>query len=231
MTWRACWLSLLLIAMTCACVCEFRWSKAPKVYSRSASLACSLGPVASVPVRSTSSLRAAYCVHLRASKTRSCKVEAHPTSAVATGCARGLTGHAPAAKNGRTRSKRKHDSDKRVCLVQRSFTWLLTRPRSAQLRGFRSCTVSFIPETCAIGAMAASMPFIMPDGSRLSTLLDRTDVPQRKGRGSNKSKAKRAQPYKHRMELLFDAQDENEASEAAAAGKLGARSKLRWVPL
>ena len=71
---------------------------------------------------------------------------------------------------------------------------------------------------------AKGMPFLMPDGSRLSTLLDRAEPKRTKK--SRQSK----QPYKHRMNVLFEARDEHDAAELAAVAKLGARSKLRCRP-
>jgi hypothetical protein len=69
------------------------------------------------------------------------------------------------------------------------------------------------------------MPFIMPDGRRLSSLLDRGE---QTGRSSVKRKGKPA--YRHRMEALFEQPtDENEAADMAAVSHLGARSKLRCV--
>lgn len=70
---------------------------------------------------------------------------------------------------------------------------------------------------------AKNMPFLMPDGSRLSTLLDRGAEPKRSKHKKRSSK----QPYKHRMDVLFEARDERDAAELAAVAKLGARSKLR----
>lgn len=70
---------------------------------------------------------------------------------------------------------------------------------------------------------AKGMPFLMPDGSRLSTLLDRAEPK----RAKHKSRQGSKQPAKHRMDVLFEARDEHDAVELAAVAKLGARSKLR----
>ena len=78
------------------------------------------------------------------------------------------------------------------------------------------------------------MPFIMPDGSRLSAVLDRAEPARRGKRGSRSgklaNKGASKQPYKHRLDSLFEPKDEYEAAELAAASKLGARSKLRCAP-
>jgi hypothetical protein len=71
--------------------------------------------------------------------------------------------------------------------------------------------------------MSSKMHFIMPDGNRLSSLLDRAEPVMRGAASTSKSK----HPYKHNMTLLFEPQDNFEAAEMAAASKLGARSKRR----
>jgi hypothetical protein len=65
------------------------------------------------------------------------------------------------------------------------------------------------------------MPFLMPDGTRLSSLIDRAEPTRQKK--SSKSK----QPYKHRLDALYELKGDADASEVAAVSRLGARSRLR----
>jgi hypothetical protein len=66
------------------------------------------------------------------------------------------------------------------------------------------------------------MPFLMPDGTRLSSLLDRGE-PARQAKSS-----KSTQPYKHRLSALFEVRGDVDAAEIAAVSRLGARSRLRF---
>jgi hypothetical protein len=66
-----------------------------------------------------------------------------------------------------------------------------------------------------------TMPFLMPDGTRLSSLIDRAEPTRQKK--SSKSK----QPYKHRLDALYELKGDADASEVAAVSRLGARSRLR----
>lgn len=74
--------------------------------------------------------------------------------------------------------------------------------------------------------MASSMPFIMPDGGRLTSLLGR-DEPH--GRSRKAKRSGRGGGHARHSEIRFEATNEFEAAEIAAASKLGARRRTRWA--
>eukprot|EP00892_Ulva_mutabilis_P001272 jgi/Ulvmu1/11145/UM071_0029.1 len=73
--------------------------------------------------------------------------------------------------------------------------------------------------------MTPSMPFIMPDGRRLTQLMESGET--EKTRSTTKKGRKRQQGCA--VNLKLEPHNEYEAQEFAAAAKLGARSRLRWA--
>jgi hypothetical protein len=70
-----------------------------------------------------------------------------------------------------------------------------------------------------------AMPFIMPDGGRLTHFLDEGEalVPQKLGKKKGEASSRRG------VNLRFEPQNDFEAQEFVAAAKLGARPRLRWM--
>lgn len=84
---------------------------------------------------------------------------------------------------------------------------------------------------CDTGKMASApsrMPFIMPDGSRLTHMLGMETEPARNGKSKRGTKSRKS-PYERRMQINFNVGSETDAAEVTAAYKLGARRRLRWL--
>lgn len=84
-----------------------------------------------------------------------------------------------------------------------------------------SCQRSWNTKT----TMSSCMPFIMPDGRRLTQLLDHGESDKAR---SHTKKGKKSD-QRRTVNLNLEPQNEYEAQEFAAAAKLGARSRLRWA--
>ena len=77
----------------------------------------------------------------------------------------------------------------------------------------------------------AAMPFIMPDGTRLSSVLTNDDKRSSKTHRSKKQQQKSGHKLSRQQKLdhMMQARNDEEAEDLAQASHLGARPRLRCV--